>query len=197
MKLASDKQLTAEHLERSCVPVPIGQRLRDLGSRDSEIGLPAVVKPVDGAGSEQVRLIRDWSELAALGDRDRWRVERFVTGSPVSVSVLCGPGKFKLLPPTGQKFDREPFGTYVDSIYPLPATIADRATELARQTVEALPGTTGYIGIDMVIPDAIAGDDQPAVVIEVNPRITLSYVKLSQILGPGLATEMLEIATGR
>ncbi len=195
VRLAADKQRTLEHLGRLGVPVPAGCRLSQLNTNRSVIGLPAVVKPIDGAGSEQVQLIRHWSELEDFTQRDQWRVESFVPGHPVSVSVLCGNQDFRLLPPTGQQFDRQPFGIYIGSVFPLPSAIAKRATELAGQAMHALPRTRGYLGIDMVIPDPIAHPDHPAMVIEVNPRLTMSYVKLSQLMGPALVQEMLELAT--
>jgi predicted ATP-grasp superfamily ATP-dependent carboligase len=195
VRLAADKQLTLEHLARSHIPVPPGGRLSELSTHQSAIGLPAVVKPIDGAGSERVQLIENWAAIEDLGHWDNWRVESYVPGYAVSVSVLCGNQQFKLLPPTGQQFDREPFGNYIGSIYPLPAVIADRASELAARVMRAMPITRGYLGIDLVVPDPKDYPDLPAVVIEVNPRLTMSYIRLSQILGPAVARAMLELAT--
>jgi predicted ATP-grasp superfamily ATP-dependent carboligase len=48
----------------------------------------------------------------------------------------------------------------------------------------------GYVGIDMVLTD------RDAVVIEVNPRVTTSYVGLRKVLRPNPAALMLEAARG-
>ncbi len=72
--------------------------------------------------------------------------------------------------------------------------LADRATRLARQALTALPDSTGYVGVDLVLGgDPLGGDDH---VIEVNPRLTTSYVGLRQLVQGNLADAMLRIAGG-
>ena len=69
--------------------------------------LPAVLKPDDGAGSEEVVLITDWSSWPQKHSRpdNRYRLEAFVPGTAVSVSVLCGGDQCDVLTPTIQLFD--------------------------------------------------------------------------------------------
>jgi predicted ATP-grasp superfamily ATP-dependent carboligase len=72
--------------------------------------------------------------------------------------------------------------------------LADRAAELARRAARALPKTTGYIGIDLVL-----GNDPRAsgdVVIEVNPRLTTSYVGLRAAALGNIADWMIRTASG-
>jgi predicted ATP-grasp superfamily ATP-dependent carboligase len=155
---------------------------------------PVVLKPDDGAGSEGVQLITDPSglELARTLSAEHYRIESFVSGTPVSVSVLCGPEKNQILVPTGQVFDREPLGEYVGAHYPLAPEITLRAIRLAREAVLSLPATKGYVGIDMIISDKGPRFD---CLIEVNPRLTMSYLKLREIYDQNLAILMLETAT--
>ena len=63
--------------------------------------------------------------------------------------------------------------------------------------IEALPEPTGYLGIDLVLgPDPGGADD---VVIEINPRLTTSYVGLRAAAAEGvnLAAAMLDVRLGR
>ncbi len=91
------------------------------------------------------------------------------------------------LTPTGQVFDR-PLGHYVAARHPLAEPVAARATELALATAEVLPPTNGYFGIDMII-----GENE-AWVLEVNPRLTMSYLWLREITPFNLAQKMLEMS---
>jgi predicted ATP-grasp superfamily ATP-dependent carboligase len=61
--------------------------------------------------------------------------------------------------------------------------------------VECLPPTVGYVGIDLVLGPAADGSED--VVIEVNPRLTTSYVGLRRLLRNNLAEVMLHVVAGR
>jgi len=52
----------------------------------------------------------------------------------------------------------------------------ERAIDAALRTCNALPGLRGYIGVDLVLTES------DAVVIEVNPRLTTSYLGLRSAL---------------
>ena len=52
----------------------------------------------------------------------------------------------------------------------------------------AIPGLWGYVGVDLVI-----GDNGP-VVLEVNPRLTTSYIGLSRSIGHNVAELLLRLA---
>lgn len=210
VRLTSNKQATAECLGDRGVSVPAGFRLSqweqfflsDSISTSSPFStesslpykFPLVLKPVDGAGSDQVLLIENFQQLQRSieriqtdGSLGKYRVENFVAGTPVSVSVLCGRQKNQLLPPTQQIFDAHPFGNYVSAQFPLPADLAERASHLATVAIESLPSTRGYVGIDMVLAEDGANGD---CVVDVNPRLTMSYLKLREICGFNLLERM-------
>jgi predicted ATP-grasp superfamily ATP-dependent carboligase len=195
VELASDKHATAEFLSSAGVAVPTGRRFSEaeINARGVDFRLPAVIKPVAGAGSEQVQIIANWNEFQRATGSTDFRIESFVPGQSVSVSVLCGGGNSELLPPTGQIFDAAPIGHYIGTEYPLDSVMADRATRLAAQAIAALPPTTGYIGIDMILCDDRA---RPDCVVDINPRLTMSYVKLREICEFNIASRMIELAQG-
>ena len=191
IELTADKNATAARLTENGVCVPSGTTLDTIDFASELPKVPAVLKPSLGAGSAGVQLIENWDSFRPPPDRQQWRLENFVAGIPVSVSVLCGHRESRLLHPTGQMFDRSPFGGYVGAAFPLAEEIAQRANQLAAKTIEVLPATQGYIGIDMVIASNGQADDS---VIEINPRLTMSYLKLREIYSENLALETLRIA---
>jgi predicted ATP-grasp superfamily ATP-dependent carboligase len=191
VRLASDKQRTAEHLARCGVTVPVGVAVNAGDALPAAFTYPAVLKPRDGAGSQGVRLLPGCppDDFRASSPS---RLEAFVPGVAVSVAAICGPGGNVLLPPCSQRFVGDGDFSYLGGETPLAAELAERATTLARQALAALPLDVGYIGIDMVLGAA----GSPDVVIEVNPRLTTSYVGLRELVRENLALAMLQTAAG-
>jgi predicted ATP-grasp superfamily ATP-dependent carboligase len=58
-----------------------------------------------------------------------------------------------------------------------------------------VPGLLGYVGVDLVLGDAADGSQDYA--IEINPRLTTSYVGLRQLAEFNLAEAMLVAAAGK
>jgi predicted ATP-grasp superfamily ATP-dependent carboligase len=62
------------------------------------------------------------------------------------------------------------------------------------KAVKGVSGLQGYVGIDLILgaaPDG-AGDS----VIEINPRVTTSYIGLRHLCRDNLAEKMLRVAKG-
>jgi predicted ATP-grasp superfamily ATP-dependent carboligase len=111
-----------------------------------------------------------------------------------SVAVLCGPTSKVALVPCKQRLSSDGRLRYLGGELPLAAGLADRAVTLAKRALTALPSTVGYVGVDMVLgSDPHGGDDA---VIEVNPRLTTSYVGLRAAAQSNLAAAMLRIGQG-
>jgi predicted ATP-grasp superfamily ATP-dependent carboligase len=64
----------------------------------------------------------------------------------------------------------------------------------SRPAVESVPGLLGYVGVDLVLGAAADGSDDWA--IELNPRLTTSYVGLRALAVDNLAGAMLRVAAG-
>jgi predicted ATP-grasp superfamily ATP-dependent carboligase len=75
-------------------------------------------------------------------------------------------------------------------------SLAERAVDLATSAVRAgLPQAGGYLGVDLVLGRHPRGADD--FVIEVNPRITTSYVGLRAAYDTNLAAAILRVADDR
>jgi predicted ATP-grasp superfamily ATP-dependent carboligase len=197
IELLSDKHATAEYLEAHDVPTPHGVHYRPGDSFAPPLPCPVVIKPNDGAGSQETYVCRDALQVreTLATYRKPARVERFVAGLPASVSFLCGSEGCWPLPACSQrlKFDRRI--CYLGGAIPLAGALNERATAIARRAIGSLRQPLGYLGVDVVLGNAIDGSED--YVIEINPRLTTSYVGLQAASRTNLAKAMLVIAAGR
>src|SRR5690606_21127135 len=81
---------------------------------------------------------------------------------------------------------------YLGGSLPLPPSLHARAARLAQQALDALPAAIGYVGVDLVL--GAADDGSRDVVIEVNPRLTTSYLGLRDAVKINLAELILQTA---
>jgi hypothetical protein len=191
--LASDKHATALHLKAHGVPVPEGIALAPGERLPRDFEYPAVLKPRDGAGSQGIQ----WIDRA--DDRENGilpgRLETFCVGTPIGVAVLCGPGQIVPLAPCRQLLSGDGRFAYLGGELPLDHDLAERARQLAVQAIRTLKHPLGYMGVDLVLGNDRSGAADT--VIEINPRLTTSYVGLRALLDGNLAAAMMAVATGR
>jgi len=190
--IAADKQLTAEAMLCAGVAIPRGIVWRHGDSMEA-VSYPAVMKPLDGCGSQYVRRLNYDAPLLNSAT-DCWRIEEYVSGMATSVSILCGPKQNWPLAACEQHLSDDGRFSYLGGRLPLTPELDSRARSLARRAVQALPPTIGYVGIDLVLGDAADGGGD--CVIEVNPRLTTSYVGLRCASRTNLAAAMLAAAWG-
>jgi predicted ATP-grasp superfamily ATP-dependent carboligase len=191
--LTADKLALARHLERAGVPTP-----ETVPAMQSVIGYPRgpwVVKPRYGAGSQETYLLTDDHPIAVVkvpGDSPFGEplVQRFVPGRPASVALLIGPRQTVALAPAWQDLSDDGRFHYRGGSAPIPPELAARAERVARRAVAAVPGLGGSVGVDVVLGDA---ED---VVIEINPRLTTSYVGLRALAADNLMGLLLRLTRG-
>ena len=195
IELASDKRALHRVWSDQDVPVPCQRELAAGEFTPRGFPYPAVVKPADGAGSLDVRLVASSEDESGLvGSHRRRCLQSYCRGKPASVAVLSGPKGFRLLPPCRQMLSHEGQFRYLGGRMPIATSLATRASRLAEQVIASLPPTRGYYGIDLILGEAPDGSQDVA--IEVNPRMTTSYVGLCQSAQGSLAAAMLAIASG-
>jgi predicted ATP-grasp superfamily ATP-dependent carboligase len=192
----TDKHRCAQRLRAAGISTPRGIQLRPGARLPRDFSYPAVIKPCDGAGSQGVQWLADARadyDASELGTTAR--LERFQAGMAASVAVLCGPRQILPLPACRQRLTDDGRFGYLGGEAPLPGMLALRAQRLALAAVNALPATLGYVGVDLVLGASPEGRND--VVIEVNPRLTTSYVGLRHLTTSNLAVAMLAIAEGQ
>jgi predicted ATP-grasp superfamily ATP-dependent carboligase len=140
-----------------------------------------VVKPDDGAGAADAHFVPDRAALArreAQPSRGNFAVQEFVPGGALSLSALMQDGACWLLSCNRQHVDCAGGGfAYRGSTVGGAEALRPLLEPLAARIAAALPGLWGHVGIDLV--DGPAGP----VVIEINPRLTTSYVGLAESIG--------------
>jgi predicted ATP-grasp superfamily ATP-dependent carboligase len=194
LRWASDKTATIRRLAEHRVPGPSG--VQSLGAPDQMPALPVVVKPNNGAGSEDIAWVRTAAEWEAIEWQDgAYRIERYCAGQPASLAVICGPRERRMLAPCLQTIDVEGRFAYRGGRVLAPGPLADRVLALGTAVLPALDGALGYVGIDLVLGAAADGRDD--VVLEVNPRLTTSYLGLRAACCGNLAQAILDSAVGQ
>ncbi len=195
VELTTNKHRTALRLTEAGVPVPEALLLpADQERLPKEFAYPAVLKPVDGAGSQHTLLVSSPQDEPPPYPWPR-RLERYCPGIATSLAMLCGPTHRVPLPACRQHLSADGRFSYSGGSLMHETELAQRAKLLADQTLEALPPALGYVGVDMVLGKA--GDGSEDFVIEVNPRLTTSYVGLRAATEDNLALSLLENAAGR
>jgi tyramine---L-glutamate ligase len=154
----------------------------------SRIGFPLVLKPLDGVGSEGVCRVDSESDLpGTLGllrratAHDRILLQSYVSGVHASVSLLISKGQSMPLSLNRQLIKEDIQLQYQGSEVPLDHPGGARAVELAVSAVGLIPGLQGYVGVDLVLQEGTAH------LIEINPRVTTSYLGLRQVSRLNLA----------
>jgi predicted ATP-grasp superfamily ATP-dependent carboligase len=194
IRLTSDKLALARHCDAVGIPLPPGT------SWSGELewaDFPAVLKPVDGAGSQATFLVRDESELhqaarrALLAGWPNLMVQRYVTGVAASVCLLAG-WDLEVLPPTEQILSHDGNLRYQGARFlMLPDELLARAARLAdRLDDERFIGMQGWVGMDLVLGTTPDKD----CLIEINPRLTTSYLALRQRCRGNLAHSLVQAA---
>jgi predicted ATP-grasp superfamily ATP-dependent carboligase len=203
--LAADKHRLAEHLLGHGMRAPRGVELGAAASLPRDFHYPAVLKPVDGCGSLCVQFVEsaDAPLVRGVEISSRWRLEEYCDGVPASVSLLCGPGVICALPACRQSLSDDGRFTYLGGRLPLgespttqaSAAVRERLRRLAECAVGTLGDICGYVGVDLVL--GRDGHSSKDTVIEINPRLTTSYVGLRAASRVNLAQAMLDAANGR
>jgi predicted ATP-grasp superfamily ATP-dependent carboligase len=199
VRLTADKLTLASYLEYWRVPTPPA---RAADRTDAcPFPFPVVVKPRDGAGSLATTLITSpecWESPAGSAASDEWGeisiVQPFVPGKPASVGLLIGPGGTHSLLPAAQSLSSDGNFRYLGGSAPLPADEAVRVRQLGERAVADVPGLHGFVGVDVVLGDD--PDGRGDAVIEINPRLTTSYVGLRKLARFNLAAALLTVTEG-
>jgi predicted ATP-grasp superfamily ATP-dependent carboligase len=198
IRVASSKHDTLQRLAAAGIQVPGGALLTPSSDETSKTWqFPLILKPDGGCGACGVRLIRCADELRHSTDHSRthcMRAEQFVSGLAASVAVLCGPGGLHPLTACEQVLSADGLFRYLGGRLPLAPELNCRAQQLALNSVAALPQPQGYVGVDLILGEA--DDGSADYVIEINPRLTTSYVGLRALARCNLAAAMLDVARG-
>lgn len=181
--LTADKWLLYQHWKQHQVPTPATW----LPSHPPMQAGPYLTKHRWGAGSVGVKT---WQPGMASDDNSIIQVN--IAGIPVSLAFLvdCNGRATPLLPAYQHISDDGTFQYRGGSLVQNPEH-RERIIHLASSAIRDIPGLLGYVGVDALLCEA--GD----VVLEINPRLTTSYLGLRQATTNNLLGCMLACAMGK
>jgi predicted ATP-grasp superfamily ATP-dependent carboligase len=195
--LTSDKLALAEHWRKCGIPTPATSDRQPTACE----AFPLVWKPRDGAGSTDTFLLTSTFDVTQAGcllaQEPVMRpmiLQEFVAGQAASVAFLGGPAGNTPLLPALQVLSTDGRFNYQGGELPIPQSFATRALQLGQRAVGCVPGLVGYVGVDLVLGAADDGSQDFA--IEINPRLTTSYVGFRALANFNLASAMLQTARG-
>lgn len=146
---------------------------------------PVVFKPLSGTSCAGLSLVQSPCQIAVAIDRikksstdSQFVVQQFIEGTAASVSLIS-TGR-EALPVSLNKQDVTLGAPEADSSYnggevPLDSTLKEKTFAATKHVVEAFGGLRGYVGVDVVLTK------EAVFVVDVNPRLTTSYVGLRKV----------------
>ena len=173
--LMSDKLKSFQYLRSFGISQIPSYTLKNITSIQAE---KLILKPRDGVGCEGVRMINssdDINEVLTGVNQDSYFVQPYLNGVSASLSLLCCEGMCELLSVNKQilieknncleliqcKVNAFERGAFID---------------FSEKLISTLPELKGYVGVDVLI------DGNEIYLIEINPRLTTSYVGLKSAL---------------
>lgn len=192
IKLCADKYATYLELSKHRLPL-VETRLLS----DDPAGLTAevVVKIADGAGCQDsfvVHVDQLATAVAGLSPPQRYIVQPYRRGQAASLSCLFKDGQAWLLCCNQQQVSLQQ-GRF--RLQACRVNVENPKRHFYRHLIsaiaEALPGLWGYVGID-IIETAEVGP----LLLEINPRLTSSYVGIRQATGINVAEQVLRLRQG-
>lgn len=157
-----------------------------------------LVKPADGVSCLGVHLVRSYSDFIKASARLKrltllpyFLLQEFVEGQSTSVSLLS-TGKTAI----PLSLNLQNVQIYDDKIYynggtvPFEHKLSTNVKDMSKMVVESIKGLKGYVGVDLIL-----GDE--AYIVEINPRVTTSYVVLRNLLNFNLGEAIVESVGGK
>ncbi len=204
--LVSDKAKLAAALHQNGLPTPetrclsIEEGVEEAERAAREFSRPVVVKPVDGVGCEGLSIVKDVNQIKMAvtkilkgGRTKHFIIQKFEEGLSASVSLISNGLEAR---PVSLNLQQVSLNTppesscYLGGVVPLLHSAQGEAFELAKKAVELFRGLRGYVGVDMVLSPS------GPVILEINPRLTVSYVGLKRVSKMNLAAAMVKASRG-
>ncbi len=154
-------------------------------------GFPLIFKPANGVSCGGLSVVRNEDQVAGAVGKIRketssrqFVVQELITGVAASVSLLSTAGEALAISLNLQDVKigtPETSSSYSGGSVPFENPLRAEAFEAAEKIVKSFRDLRGYVGVDFVL----TADE--AVAIEVNPRLTTSYVGLRSVTSFNIA----------
>ena len=186
--LVSNKLDTFEYLQSYGVSQIPTYEIENIKSVEAD---RVIIKPKDGVGCENIRLLtttQQLSEVINLGEMKNYIVQPYIQAQSASLSLLCWQGECRVLSANIQKLVETDDSLELKECV-VNALERNNFIEFSNKLIKSLPGLKGYIGVDILITN------NEVLLVEINPRLTTSYVGLKSALGANPADWLLQTFT--
>ena len=201
--LASDKLPLAAWLQERGIPTPETLPFNPADRQAVRWPEPTIIKRRDGAGSQDMFFVQSgfdlWNarhELGRLNEPETFIQQPFIAGKALSVALLIAEDGtvLEVFPVAEQHLSDDGHFKYRGGRIPADISLesARAVQQLAARTCRAVPGLTGYVGCDLVLPDAAPLEP---ILIEINPRLTSSYLGYRQLTDDNIPARLLNAST--
>ena len=180
---------------KTCSVIDVPENVAEL--IDDELGFPVVIKPSKGASCCGLSVVKTHKDVAGAlakvrseSTGDQAYIQEYVGGVPVSVSLVCTGAEALPVSLNLQEIilaGPNAVSSYDGGTIPFKHPLGVEAFSSAKSLVESFEGGLhGYVGVDFVL------SEDKATVIEVNPRLTTSYVGLRRVARFNVAQSILK-----
>lgn len=147
-----------------------------------------IIKPIDGVGAENTFVLtseNDWSALPLI--EKKYIIQPHLNGEKTSLSCIFKNGEARLLCVNLQQFEVENQQYVLKNIEVNSKLDDGRYQKLVSQIALAFPYLFGYVGVDLI------ETENAYFVLEINPRLTTSFVGIEKALGLNVAELVLAL----
>ena len=197
IKVCSNKKNIYEKAKKTGLIVPetaiidIHDKFENIKKIIKDFGYPLVIKPLIGVGCCGLIIVKEKSDLfdaiskvSKESNNNQFIAQKFIEGQPASVSVISTGTKAVSVSLNKQFVNlTDPYNEpkYSGGVVPLDNELKKNSLRDAKHLVEAFNGLKGYIGVDIILTN------EEVVIMEVNPRLTTSYIGLRKIVNFNIA----------
>lgn len=189
VKLCSDKLATYQTLIAHKIACVETQLLAENSLNQFPI---SVLKPIDGLGCEGSIVVDNPQQFEQLkSELMHYIVQPYIAGQAVSLSCLFKQGQGWLLSCNQQQIQLKQQQFHLSAcLVNVPNRYPEFYQNLIDKIANALPELWGYIGIDL-----IETAEQGPLLLEINPRLTTSFVGIYPATGINVAEQVIQLLT--
>ena len=190
IRLASNKLETKKYLKSLNINTPDEITFESLRKKNYT---KAVYKPIDGAGTTDTYKIENKKNIISTLNKKRscFFLEEWIEGKAYSVSLNCRLSGFDVLSISKQHITLNHSGKlFYEGVEPVESKMFKKLREsilpILHLIVSNISGLRGFIGIDFILTE-----NSQLSIIEINPRLTCSYIGLSKYNKDNTALKIL------
>lgn len=204
----SDKAVLNDFMRKRGLPLPetimfsVADELDEVKKAfRGRLNFPLVIKPSNGVSCCGLSIVRNEDQLAGAVNKikresftEHFLVQELIVGAAASVSLISTGDDAVAISLNRQEVTLETPkapSSYRGGWVPFDNSLQAEAFEVVEKLVKAFPDLRGYLGVDFVLTE------NEAVVVEINPRLTTSYLGLRRVINFNPAQAILNAVLKR